>query len=115
MFFSNVENCCFIDTSQIYLIPELASDHQEADTKLVALVHAAQVSPCQSVMIRSQISPAQSVMIRSPSGDVDIFVLFLLHSARLVDIRYLVDNRTEKNRKIIDMSTTGLSVLEYQA
>ena len=46
MFFSNVENCCFIDTSQIYLIPELASDHQEADTKLVALVHAAQISPC---------------------------------------------------------------------
>ena len=28
------------------LIPELASDHQEADTKLVALVHAAQISPC---------------------------------------------------------------------
>ena len=44
--FSNVENCCFIDTSQTHLIPELASDHQEADTKLVALVHAAQISPC---------------------------------------------------------------------
>ena len=67
-----MEHCSFIDTSQTYLIPELVSDHESADTKLVALVHAA------------QISPGQSVMIRSPSGDVDILVLFLIHSARLI-------------------------------
>ena len=103
IFFSNVEHCRFIYTSQTHLIPELASDHEEAETKIVALVHAA------------QISPGQSVMIRFPSGDVDILVLFLLHSATLVDIHRLVDNGTGKNRKIIDMSTTGLSVLECQA
>ena len=98
-----MKHCRFNDTSQTHLIPELESDHKEADTKLVALVHAA------------QISPGQSVMIRFPSGHVDIFVLFLLHSARLVVIRFLVDNGTRKNRKIIDISTAGLSVLECQA
>ena len=103
IFFSNVEHCYFIDTSQTQLIPVLASDHEEVDTKLVALVHAA------------QISPGQSVMIRSPSGNVDILVLFLLHFARLLDIHCLVDNGTGKKHKITDMSTTGLSVLECQA
>ena len=103
IFFSNVEHCRFIYTSQTHLIPKLTSDHDEANTKLVELVHAA------------QISFGQSVMIRLPSGDVDILVLFLLHSARLVDIRCLDDNGTGKNCKIINMSTTGLSVLEYQA
>ena len=95
--------CRFIDTSQTHLIAELAHDHEEADTKLVALFHAA------------PISPGQSVMIRSPSGNVDILVLFLLHSDRLVDMYCLVDNGTGKNHKITDMSTTGLFVLECQA
>ena len=85
IFFSNVEHCRFIDTSQTYLMPELASDHEEADTKLVALVHAA------------QISPGQSFIIRSPSGNLDILVLFLLHFVRLIDICCLVDNGTGEN------------------
>ena len=54
-------------------------------------------------------------MIRFPSGHVDILVFFLSHSARLVVIRCLADNGTGKNRKIIYMSTAGLSVLECQA
>ena len=54
-------------------------------------------------------------MIRFPSGHVDILVFFLLHSARLLVIRCLADNGTGKNRKIIYMSTAGLSVLECQA
>ena len=54
-------------------------------------------------------------MIRFPSGNVDILVFFLFHSARLTDIRCLVDKRTGKNREIINMSTAGLSVPEWQA
>ena len=69
----------------------------------MALVHVA------------QISPGQGITTRFPSVDVDILVLFLLHSTRLVDIHCLVDNETGKNRKIIHMSTTGLPVLECQA
>ena len=43
IFLSNVEHFRFIDTSQTHLIPELASDHEEAGTKLVVLVHTAQI------------------------------------------------------------------------
>ena len=53
-------------------------------------------------------------MIRNSCGDVGVLVLFLLHSARLVDIRGLIDNGTGKNCRIIDPSTTGLPVLECQ-
>ena len=98
-----MKHCNFIDDkSQALLILEIAFDHEKADTSLVVLVHAA------------QISPGQSVMIRNSSGDVGILVLFLMHSARLVDIRGLVDNGTGKNCRIIDPSTTGLLVLECQ-
>ena len=54
-------------------------------------------------------------MIRFPSGNVDILVFFLFHSARLTDIRCLVDKRTGENRESINMSTAGLSILEWQA
>ena len=84
-------------------ILELASDHEEADTKLVALVHDI------------QIYPGLNVLIRSSSVDIDILVLFLLYSDRPEDIRWLVDTGTGKNRKIIDMSTTGLAAIEYQS
>ena len=46
---------------------ELFSDHEEADTKLVALVQAADVAS------------GEAVMVRSPSGDIDILALFLAH------------------------------------
>ena len=44
IFFSNMKHCRFIDTARTHLIPELPSDHEKADTKLVALAHAAQIS-----------------------------------------------------------------------
>ena len=69
----------------------------------MALVHVAQISPCQSV-----------ITTRFPSVNIDIIVFLLLHSARFIHIRCPVDNGTGKNRKIIDMITTGLSVLECQ-
>ena len=53
-------------------------------------------------------------MVRSPSGDIDIIVLFLLH--QFDGIRGLRDNGTgEKNRKIIDMTTSTLSSEYRQA
>ena len=54
-------------------------------------------------------------MIRFPSGNVDILVFFLFHSAIITDIRCLVDKRTGKNREIFNMSTAGLFILEWQA
>ena len=39
-FFSNMEHCLKISSDQVLQIPEKASDHEEADTKLVALVES---------------------------------------------------------------------------
>ena len=78
------------------IIPELASDHEEADTKLVALVNHS-----------AHIAPNQNVVVRSPSGDIGILVLFLMHS--LENIRVYLDNGTGKSRKVIDMNSSGLS------
>ena len=64
-FFSNKEHCLKISSDQVLQIPEKASDHEEADTKLVALVESVEVN-------------GNSVMVRSPSGDIDIIVLFYI-------------------------------------
>ena len=90
-----------ITRTEVCLILEQASDHEEANTKLVALVHNADILPCQSVMVLS------------PSGDVDILVLFLLHQRD--NIKVLIDNGTGKSRKVIDMNSSGLNCIERQA
>ena len=82
-------------------VPEKASDHEEADTKLVALVNSADVNA------------GESFMVRSPSGDIDILVLFLLHQFEGKTV--YIDNGTGKHRKIIDMSTSFLSAEQSQA
>ena len=52
-----------IKEDQVTVLPNLNSDHEEADTKLVALVCAANV-PSE-----------ESIMGRSPSGDINILTL----------------------------------------
>jgi hypothetical protein len=58
IFFSR--DCMMINEDQAILVPSLSCNHEEADTKLVALVFAANVRQWDSVMVRS------------PSGDIDI-------------------------------------------
>ena len=100
IFFSNKDHCQKISCFEASIVPEKASDHEEADTKLVALVES------------SNIASNYSVMVRSPSGDTDILVLFLLH--QFDGLRVLIDNGTGKNRKILDMSTSSLSTVYRQ-
>ena len=52
IFFSNKSECK-ITVNEISLSNELASDHEEADTKLIALILAADVTPGDAVMVRS--------------------------------------------------------------
>ena len=49
------------------MVTKKSSDHEEASTKLVALLEAA------------NIANGKTVMIRSPSGDIDKIVFFMLH------------------------------------
>ena len=92
IYFSNVNHCLKIAQHVAFIVSEKSSDHEEADTKLVALVGAANIENCKTVMIRS------------PSGDIDIIVLFTHHEFDGITI--LIGNGVGKSRKNIDMSTS---------
>ena len=93
IYFSNINHCLKITQHEAFIFTEKSSDHEEADTKLVALVEAA------------DIANGKTIMIRSPSGDIDIIVLLILHEFDLITI--LIDNDVGKSRNI-DMSTSLL-------
>ena len=94
-----------ICSSESTIAPALQSDHEEADTKLVALV----VSYLESV---ADDDLEQSVMVRSPSGDIDILVLFVLHC---FGSNVFIDNSHGNSRKMFDFKTPTLSILQRQA
>ena len=83
-------HCNRISTNGCTQMEKLKSEHEEADTKLLALVNA------------YQISSGNSTMIRSPHGDIDILLILLLH--QFGGKRVLIDNEKGKIRKIIDMT-----------
>jgi len=100
VYFSNNSWCTKITSTSASRISSLISDHEEADTKLVALVNAFN-------------SSGNTVLVRSPSGDIDILMLFLLH--QFENKRVLIDNGTGNGRKIIDTISTNLTQLQRQA
>ena len=66
--FSNKTHCSRITNKALNLYNGFAGDHEEANTKLVALVTSYDLPANQTCM-----------MVHSLSGDIDILVLFLLH------------------------------------
>ena len=101
VYFSNKANCKKITQYEAVFSNQLKSDHEEADTKLVALVRA------------RTLQPGQSVMILSPSGEIDILALFLRHDFPGVQI--LVDNGSGKSRKIVDVTSSEMSTKQRKA
>ena len=59
-----------IKEDHVTVLPNLNSDHEEADAKLIALVYAANF-PSEEL-----------IMVRPPSGDIDILTLFVAHDFR---------------------------------
>ena len=105
VYFSGEYHCQKICSSQSTLLPALQSDHEEADTKLVALVTSYFDSITDDVS-------EQSVMVRSPSGDIDILALFVLHCS---GSNIFIDNGHGNSRKIFHFKTPTLSILQRQA
>ena len=100
VYFSNKRWCTKIISRSASRINSVVNDHEEADTKLVALVNAFN-------------SSGNTVLVRSTFDDIDILMLFLLH--QFENKRVLIDNGTSNCRKIIDMSSTNLTQLQRQA
>ena len=97
--------CQKICSSETTIAPALRSDHEQADTKLVALV----VSYLESV---ADDDLEQLVMVRSRSGDIGVLVLFVLHC---FGSNVFIDNSNGNSRKSFDFKTPTLSILQRQA
>ena len=63
--FSGKHHCTKVTENEVMLFPSMTSNHEQGDTKLIALDIAA------------GIPSGDYVMVRSPSGDNDILVLFV--------------------------------------
>ena len=101
VYFSNIIRCMRISQHEARPCPELACTHEEADTKLLALVKAA-------------IHQAgQAVMVRSPSGDIDVTALFIAHD--FMGVRVFLDSGVGKSRKIVDLKSSTLSSIKRRA
>ena len=87
IYFSNVNHCLKITENEVFIVTEKPGDHEEDDTKLVALVEAA------------NIANGKTVTLRSPSGDIDIIVLLILHEFDRITV--LIDNAVGKSRKFV--------------
>ena len=98
---SNKTQCTKVTHDDVEVLENWASNHEEADTKLVALVKAA------------NFTSDDTVMIRSSSGDIDVLALFLAHDFGGTCI--LVDNGTGKQRKIINITSSSLKAEEKNA
>ena len=88
VYFSNTSVCKKINHDDVATLPELTSDREETDKKLVAFVRA------------SQLPPSSTAMVRSLCGDIDIITLFIGHN--FSDTQILIDNGSGRNRKIIN-------------
>ena len=85
VYFSNKVECKKITQYEAEVSHHLMSDHEEADTKLVALVRS------------SPLEPGNIVKIRSPFGDIAIVTLFLGHE--FPNVQILIDNGNGKPGK----------------
>ena len=94
---SREEVCRKLSSIEILEFETLLSNHEEADTKVIA--HAIEYLSS---------SDEKNVLIRSPSGDADIIVLCvsLLYTYKE---RVFIDNGTGKSRKLIWLGGINLS------
>ena len=90
-------SCVRIENGILEKVPELETDHEEADTKIAYLVqHALRENGDHTVCL-----------VRSSSGDIDIPVILI--AMDFADRTILIDNGTGKSRKILKLSACELS------
>ena len=102
VYFARGDSCMRITKDCSALVPELKTNHEEADTKIAYLIqHAIEIY-----------SPVE-ILIRSRSGDVDIPVILTgIFGSSTTPI--IVDNGTGKHRKSIRIDSSVLSTSQCQ-
>ena len=106
VYFARGSHCLKITREESSEIPELRTDHEGADTKIVYLVkHAA------TNAVREQHT---TCVVRSSSGDIDIPIILLgCTSEEFMEIH--IDNGTGKSRRLLDMNACSLSQEQKKA
>ena len=106
IFFARSNQCTKINQSECSVVEEFASNHEEADTKVVYLVqHAIEMEP----------EPMNSVfVVRSSSGDVDIPVILLANDFP-AGTAIVLDSGRDKYRKNLSISDCEFSNLKKKA
>ena len=103
VYFARKNSCVKITQYASTLIPELSTNHEEADTKVAYLAQHA----------IDTYSPIE-IVIRSRSGDVDIPVI-LTAAFGSTSTPIVVDNGTGKHRKNIRVDSSALSDVQCRA
>ena len=89
IYFARGSSCIKIANGVSEPVPQLNTNHEEADTKMAYLVqHVLRENGANKLCI-----------VRSSSGDIDIPVILV--AADLADRRIFIDNGTGRNRKIL--------------
>ena len=105
VYFAHSSKCTMITQNGSTNISDLETDHEEADTKIAYLIQQA---------VRDNEGQRMVCTVRSSSGDIDIpVILFGMDTNDNVDI--FIDNRSGKNRKILDLQACQLSSLQKKA
>ena len=104
VYFARGESCLKITSERSEDIPELETNHEEADTKIAYLVQHA-------IQNNDQIS---EVIVRSSSGDIDIPVI-MIGSFGCSEQYIVVDSGTGKHRKQIRIDCSMLSEKQQKA
>eukprot|EP00794_Sanderia_malayensis_P002234 gene2234-2545_t len=101
IYFSSKINCHLISKEECKVVEELASNHEEADTKVVFLLDH----------VLQRYGQHSRVILRSPSDDVDIPII--VYGNQLdTDLRIFLDNGTGNSRKVLDMNSSQLSSVQ---
>ena len=97
IYFSTYKDCRKVTLTSCEVVPELISNQEEADTKLILhCFHALNTHP------------SKKILVRSPSGDTDVLVILLNKLLAHQDSVYL-DYGNGKNRKGLWLSDIDLS------
>lgn len=104
IYFSRGNACIKISRQGVENVEELATNHEEADTKICSFFHHAHLCNNGEEMI---------CLLRSSSGDIDIPIILLANEKP--NLHVYVDNGTGKSRKLLDLTACDLTTIQKQA
>ncbi|XP_046854152.1 uncharacterized protein LOC124447292 [Xenia sp. Carnegie-2017] len=105
IYFARGDACLKITENGSSCVRELATDHEEADTKIVYLIkHASYHSDGQQI----------ACVVRSSSGDIDIPII-LLGMEPISNVAIYIDNGSGKTRKLLHLNVCSLTNQQKKA